>query len=146
MALRTLLLGFVAGAISVPIFHQLTVLVLHSVGLVPNPPFSFRPVPPFGVPTILNLAFWGGMWGLLFGAIMSARPQFWAIIVGICVGMLGAAMVNLTLLPYLRGLPMPFTDLNRWWRPMLINGVWGLGMGIIFAALRGRERGRAVAR
>jgi hypothetical protein len=65
-----------------------------------------------------------------------------AVLVGLLVGMLGAAMVNLTLLPWLRSQPMPIGDLNRWWRPMLINGVWGLGMGIIFSALRGR----AVAR
>jgi hypothetical protein len=142
MALRTLLLGILAGAIAVPIFHQLTVLALYSAGLVPNAPWSFRPVPPYGVPTILNQAFWGGMWGLLFGLIMLARPTLSAVLVGLLVGMLGAAMVNLTLLPWLRGQPMPIGDLNRWWRPMLINGIWGLGMGIIFTALRGR----AVAR
>jgi hypothetical protein len=142
MAFRYLLLGFLAGAISVPIFHQLTVLALHSAGLVPNAPWSMRPVPPLGVPTILNQAFWGGMWGLLFGLIMTRVPRSRAIIVGIAVGMLGAAMVNLTLLPWLRGQPMPVGDIARWWRPMLINGVWGLGMGVIFTALAGRTAGR----
>ncbi|MES2710761.1 MAG: hypothetical protein V4653_04205 [Pseudomonadota bacterium] len=138
MAFRYLMLGFLAGAISVPIFHQLTVLALHSAGLVPNAPWSMRPVPPLGVPTILNQAFWGGMWGVLFGLIMIGRPRKHTIFAGIAVGMLGAAMVNLTLLPWLRGLPMPIDDIYRWWRPMLINGVWGLGIGIIFLALRGR--------
>lgn len=138
MTLRFLMLGFLAGAISVPIFHQLTVLALHSAGYVPNPPFRMLPVPPLGVPTILNQAFWGGMWGLVFGAIMAARPSLSALLVGLAVGILGAALANLTWLPLLRGQPMPITDLNRWWRPALINGSWGLGMGIIFAALRGR--------
>lgn len=142
MALRFLLLGFLAGAISVPVFHQLTVMALHTAGYVPNPPFSFRPVPPFGVPAILNQTFWGGMWGLLFGAIMMARPRLSALVIGVGVGLLGAALFGLTLLPWLRGQPMPVTDLNRWWRPMLINGTWGLGMGIIFAALRGRGSAR----
>lgn len=142
MALRTLLLGFLAGAISVPIFHQLTVLALYSAGLVPNAPWSFRPTGPYAVPTILNQAFWGGMWGLVFGAIILARPRMSAIIVGLIVGLLGSALANLTWIPLLRGQPMPIYDLNRWWRPALIGGVWGLGMGIIYAGLRGRIAAR----
>ena len=138
MAWRILILGFLAGAIAVPIFHQLAVLALHSAGYVPNPPFRTNPVPPFGVPTILNHAFWGGIWGLLFGAIMMARPRLSAPIVGVAGGILGAALAGLTWIALLRGQAMPITDLNRWWRPAVINGSWGLGMGVIFAALRGR--------
>lgn len=142
MAWRILTFGVLAGAIAVPVFHQMTVLALHSAGYVPNPPFSLRPVPPLGVPTILNQAFWGGMWGLVFGAIMLARPRLSSLLVGLAVGILGAALANLTWIPLLRGQAMPITDLNRWWRPALINGSWGLGMGIIFAVLRGRGAAR----
>ena len=138
MAWRILILGFLAGAIAVPIFHQLAVFALHSAGYVPNPPFRTNPVPPFGVPTILNQTFWGGMWGLLFGAIMMARPRLSAPVVGVAVGILGAALAGLTWIALLRGQAMPITELNRWWRPAVINGSWGLGMGVIFAALRGR--------
>lgn len=138
MAWRILILGFLAGAIAVPIFHQLAVLALHSAGYLANPPFRTNPVPPFGVPTILNQAFWGGMWGLLFGAVMMARPRLSPLMVGLAVGILGAALAGLTWIALLRGQAMPIYDLNRWWRPLLINGTWGLGMGVIFAALRGR--------
>lgn len=138
MAWRILILGFLAGAIAVPIFHQLAVLALYSAGYVPNAPFRTNPVAPFGVPTILNQAFWGGMWGLLFGAIMMARPRLSPLIVGVAVGILGAALAGLTWIALLRGQAMPITDLNRWWRPVVINGTWGLGMGVIFAALHGR--------
>ena len=138
MAWRILILGFLAGAIAVPIFHQLAVFALHSAGYVPNPPFRTNPVSPFGVTAILNQTFWGGMWGLLFGAIMMARPRLSAPVVGVAVGILGAARAGLTWIALLRGQAMPITDLNRWWRPAVINGSWGLGMGVIFAALRGR--------
>ena len=72
-AARIAVLGFCAGFLAVLIFHQGVILLMYGGGLVPNPPFPMRPVPPFGVPQVISLAFWGGVWGILIGAIASAR-------------------------------------------------------------------------
>lgn len=140
MPLRLLLSGFAAGLLAVPTFHQLTVWLLHNAGLVMNPPFSLRPEPPFGVPRLLSISFWGGVWGVLVVLILLARPRLPTIMTAVGVGILGAAAVSMTLAPAMRGLPMPILDPSRWWRPILVNGVWGLGTGLILATLRGRMR------
>ena len=67
---RTLLLGFVAGVVSVLVFHQGTVWLLHMAGQVPNAPYGMRPIPPFGVPQIVNSCFWGGLWGVVIAALL----------------------------------------------------------------------------
>ena len=62
---RLALLGFLAGILSVLVFHQGTVWLLNQAGVLPNGPFRFTPIAPFGVPQIVNQAFWGGLWGVL---------------------------------------------------------------------------------
>jgi len=39
-------------------------LLLYVGGVIPVPPFSMKPMPPFGVPEVLSQSFWGGVWGL----------------------------------------------------------------------------------
>jgi hypothetical protein len=135
--LRTVLVGFAAGALSVLVFHQGTVALLHLAGLVPNPPFPMRPVPPLGIPQLANLAFWGGVWGIVIAAILAARPAWPPMLVGVLVGAIGCVLVGFTLVAALRGQPlMAGFDLNRWWRSLLINGAFGWGVGVLLLAAR----------
>jgi hypothetical protein len=75
------LLGFVAAAISVLTFHQAMWALLHVLnlpGLGKPPPYPISPVPPWGVPRIIDLAFWGGLYGILFGlALPRLPPPYW---------------------------------------------------------------------
>jgi len=59
-----LFLGFLAGAFSHLIFQGALGSLLYAANLFPALPWSLMPVPPFGVPKSLNLAFWAGLWGL----------------------------------------------------------------------------------
>src|SRR5260370_7809 len=60
-------LGFTAAALSVLIVHETIVYVLNMQGLVPRRGWNMTPpVPPFGVPYLVNLVIWGGLWGILF--------------------------------------------------------------------------------
>ena len=58
------LLAFIAGALAVLVFHQSALGLLHLVGLTSRTPFVLGSVPPLGVPQLLSLMFWGGVWGL----------------------------------------------------------------------------------
>lgn len=127
----TAVLGFVAAVLSVVVFHQGVVWLLHQGGYTPNIPWSLRPMGPWGVPTLANLCFWGGLWGIVIALILrGARVP--ALLTGFLVGVLGAAMVGWTLVPGLRGQPL-FAGGNTMalLRSALINGTFGWGTALI---------------
>jgi len=122
--------GFLAAAIAVLTFHQGMWEILHLTGMGMPSWFPMDPVPPWGVPKLLNLCFWGGLYGIAFGLLM---PKFslpmW--LCGLITGLI-AAIVGLLLVPAIKGLPVGagWIPMN-WVKSFLINGSWGLGLGII---------------
>lgn len=139
-----LLLGFVAGALATLVFHQLTLALLWGAGVAPFGPFSMAATAPFGLPAVLSLAFWGGVWGVLFGLMERYFPRggsYWVM-----AFLFGALLPSLVAL--LVVLPLKGRALGGGWHPpllltaFLVNGAWGLGTGVILSALSG-GRGRA---
>jgi hypothetical protein len=135
-------LGFVAAAISVLIFHQGMWALLYAAGSMPRPPYPTNPIPPFGVPLIVDLCFWGGLYGVVFGLL---RPRFTAPLwlCGLIMGII-AALVGMFIVAPIKGLPIA----NGWVisaivRSLLINGAWGLGVGLILPLLHPRVPHRA---
>lgn len=132
--------GFVAGFLATLIFHQLTLWVLWGAGVAPFAPFSMAATKPFGLPAVFSLAFWGGLWGILFSFIDRTFPRnggYWvaAFFFG---AILPSAVALLVVLP-LKGRAMG----GGWHLPLLvtallINGAWGIGTGLILRTLSGR--------
>jgi len=123
-------LGFVAAAIAVLIFHQGMILLLGQFGLVQASVYNFRPVPPLGVPLIVNQCFWGGIYGAVFGLLWPkfARP---AVLYGLAFGIL-ASLISMFVVSPIKG--GPFGAGWQAWpmaRNLLINGFWGVGLGLI---------------
>jgi hypothetical protein len=137
-ALMRVFLGFIAGAIAVLTFHQGMVAALHAAGWVQFAPYPTAPVPPFGVPRIADLCFWGGLYGAVFGLAM---PRFtWpAWLNGLILGVI-AALVGMFIVAPLKGLPIAggWAPANLL-RSLVINGFWGLGVGIILPLLMPRS-------
>src|SRR5687768_2489127 len=67
---RWLVVGFVAGALAVLLFHQGAAALLHALELTRRAPYSMAATQPFGVPQLWSIAFWGGVWGLLLAAAL----------------------------------------------------------------------------
>jgi len=140
--LRTIVLGFLAGAIAVVIAHQVMVLILYLLGQVPNFPWSFRPTP-FGVPAILNQMFWGGVWGIAFAFVLpylAALPTWGQ---GLVLGVGGNVVLgNWLLLPLVFGRGQVFAG----WVPprmligALIGGAFGVGYAYVHQLLSSRIR------
>ena len=128
------LIGFVAAALSVLIFHQGMIELLHLLGLSASTPYRTTPVPPFGVPVIVSLCFWGGVYGMVFGLAWPwIRLPSW--LAGVLLGVV-AALIGMFVVAALKGRPLG----NGWhaWpiaRSLLINGFWGLGVGLILPLL-----------
>ena len=132
-----ILYGWIAGFFSTLIFHQLTLGVLWGVGLAPSAPYGMAPTHPFGIPAVFSLAFWGGVWGIVFALVADHFPPragYWvtAFLFGAILPSLVALMVVLPL----KGHPM-----GGGWHPsllvraFLINGAWGVGTGVFLKAL-----------
>jgi hypothetical protein len=132
-------LGFIAAATSVLVFHQGMWILLWALGIMPAAPFPVRPVPPLGIPQILNLCFWGGLYGIAYGLL---APRFAAtpkLLVGIGLG-LCAVFVSWFVVAPIKGLPIA-----TGWVPLrmvislLINGAWGIGTVLILHLLLARR-------
>ena len=64
--------AFCAGFLAVLVFHQPMLGLLHAAGVTPATPYPMQPTAPWGVPELWSLAFWGGVWGLVFGLVVPA--------------------------------------------------------------------------
>jgi hypothetical protein len=133
LKLRNSLLSlFIAGFLSVLVFHQGFLTLWHLWGMTPNPPFPTRLTAPLNVPQIWSLAFWGGVWGLLLGFVVNKWPtgaKYW--IGAFLFGALAPTLFGRFVLQPLRsGGPINFDSLLTLWRGFLINGVWGLGAAV----------------
>src|SRR5262245_45768121 len=71
---RTLAIGFVAGALSLLIFHQLGFWVANELQYTRVPLYSLRQVRPLSVPAILSSAFWAGLWGVAASCLVPRLP------------------------------------------------------------------------
>jgi hypothetical protein len=135
-------LGFIAGAIAVLTFHQGMIEVLHILGFVSFTPYRTNPVPPFGVAAIVSNCFWGGLWGVAFGLLM---PRFtWPVwLCGLILGLI-AVLTGWFIVAPLKHLPLAggWVPANML-RSVLINGCFGLGVGLILPLLMPRSLVRA---
>src|SRR5271167_331729 len=92
--LRSAALAFAIGAAAVLIFHQPTLALLHEAGLTPFSAYPMRPTSPFGVPVVLSLTFWGGIWSILIVRLLTRVPTDWRY--WIAAALLGALPPTLT--------------------------------------------------
>ena len=97
------------------------------------------PTQPFGIPAVLSLAFWGGVWGILFALVQLAFPRggrYWGA--AFLFGALFPSLVAWLMVLPLKGLPAgsglhPAVLATAF----LINGVWGMGTGLGLRLLAG---------
>lgn len=129
---QRILTGFLAGALSVLVFHQGMILLLGTLNVIPASPWSFRPIPPLGVPALLNSMFWGGLWGIGFVAVVDRMLRGDYRLRGVLYGLIGPFLLgNGLLVPLIRGGPLLWGG-----QPMrmligaLIASAFGLGLAL----------------
>jgi hypothetical protein len=130
-ALQLIVLGFVAGAIGVLIFHQGVLVIMHALGLVPFAPYAVDPTPPFGVPRVLSLAFWGGVWGIVLVWLMTRVRGADRLWVAVVFGGVLPSLVGMLVVTPLKGGVITL-GAAMLLRAFVINGVWGLGTALSY--------------
>jgi hypothetical protein len=142
-----LLLGFVAGFLATLTFHQLMLGLLWGAGVAPFRPFLMAATRPFGVPTIFSLAFWGGIWGILFAMVSASLPRggrYWAT--AFLLGGIFPSLVSLLVVLPLKGKPMGGGwQPHLWLTAFMVNGAWGIGTTVYLKVFRAWFIGRKTA-
>ncbi|MFS0514316.1 hypothetical protein ACEYW6_06260 [Nostoc sp. UIC 10607] len=128
-ALSRFALAFIAGFISVLLFHQGMLALLHAVNFTPRAPYPTAPTPPFGMPQIWSSAFWGGVWGLIWVAFAPRfrhDKSYW--LAALVFGAIFPTVVAWFVVAPLKGQPIA-----GGWKlvgivtGLLVNGAWGVG-------------------
>lgn len=120
--------AFAAGFIATLVFHQGVIGLFWLANMIPNAPWNLSPVPPFGVPQVISLAFFGGLWGV---------PVWWLIrrwhgvrrwLSALLVGAIGPTAVAMLVVFPLKGLDVGATTIIG---GLIVNGAWGIGVACL---------------
>jgi hypothetical protein len=130
---RRLVLGALCGAVSVLVFHQGALAVLRLAGLTTRAPFSMQPTAPLGVPQVLSLAFWGGIWGLVLVTTDRRLPRGGSsVLVGALFGALAPTLVSWFVVALFKDQPLAAGgDPRAMLTGVLVNAAWGAGTALL---------------
>ncbi|MFL1405969.1 hypothetical protein ACJO2E_11570 [Marinobacter sp. M1N3S26] len=128
--------AFISGFLATLIFHQGLFGLFYLAGVVPVGPFNLSPAPPLGVPAVVSLAFFGGLWGVLLWALLGhlKPPAFWCLM--IVLGAIGPTAVAMLVVFPLKGMEV---SAQSWFGGLILNGFWGLGVAVFLPLLGARQ-------
>jgi hypothetical protein len=135
--MKRALLAFISGFLATLCFHQPVLWLLHIAGVTPRGPYNMKAVPPLHVPSVISLAFWGGVWGIIMILALSKVPKngtyyLIAAVFGALLPTLAAWFISAPLHGQPAAVPKP---------PMMligfaVNAAWGLGTAILYRAMQ----------
>ncbi|WP_319421111.1 hypothetical protein [Pleurocapsa sp. FMAR1] len=137
-SLPILIVALVAGFLAVLVFHQPMLILLKNIGLAADnlTPYATNPTPPFGIPRVLSLALWGGVWGILLAIAISGTQGLAYWLSGLLLGAIVPSLVNWFIV-----LPLKDEPVGGGWQvpgvatALIVNGVWGIGTVLLFRLL-----------
>lgn len=131
--MRRVALAFLAGFLGTILFHQIALELLHLGHIVPAAAWAMKPVPPLGVPSVISLSFWGGIWGMVMMPVIDRRhgAAYWLI--AIAFGAIVPTLVAWFIVAPLKHQPMAsgFKP-GRMMIGPIVNGAWGFGTALFY--------------
>ena len=137
--------AFIAGFIATLTFHQAAVwLIAQSIAL----PFKTWNMAPnaYGVPSVLALACWAGVWGIALCAVVGAKRWAPALLWGAVLGGVLTSLWGWTVIAAMHARPMfAGGDLKLVAFALVVNAVWGAATVLLFKATHGGRTRLAAA-
>ena len=131
--------AFIAGFVSTLVFHQGLLWVFDNADLLNASVWNMAPVPPFGVPAVISLALFGGLWGILLWLLIRRALAAGYYVGALILGAIGPTLVYLFVVQWLKGQPFPEIidglSLPRVGIGLALNGAWGLGVAILMRVM-----------
>ncbi|WP_348674992.1 hypothetical protein [uncultured Abyssibacter sp.] len=122
--------AFLGGFVATLVCHQGVYTLFYVAGAaLPAPPYNMTATAPLGIPAVISLAFWGGIWGVpIWWMLRNARGTgYW--LRALTLGALLPSAVALFIV-----FPMKGHAFAGGWNPqviigaLILNGAWGLGL------------------
>jgi hypothetical protein len=116
--------------------------LLSASGFAKAGTYSMSATRPFGVPQVLSLALWGGLWGLVFLFVQKRFPRgaaYW--LAALAFGAVFPTLVAWFVVASIKGQPLAAGgDSHRMMTGVIINAAWGVGTALLLrlATRRGR--------
>ena len=126
--------AFIAGFLATLIFHQGVLALFHTAGMVPMPAWNMSAMPPLNIPSVISLAFWGGLWGIALWLLIRGMTgaRYWLI--ATIVGSVAATAVAMLVVFRIKGLDV---DANIVVGGLILNAAWGFGVALFMRLMRG---------
>src|SRR5262249_15944148 len=147
VAVRTAIFGFIAGAVAFLIFRQLGFMLLREIGVIKGgSSYSMAATKPFGVPSVVSLVFWTGLWGIVGTFVVPRLAGIPSVVGWILFAAIVPTLVNWFIVAPLKGAPLG----NGFAMPgvvvaPLVYGFWGFGMWLVMRLLQQVTGKRAMA-
>ncbi len=127
MKLKLNLNFFLSGFLSTIVFHQGSLGLLYVLKILPALPYNMTPTEPLGVPAVISLSFFGGLWGILIGHLVhqESAKKYW--LKATFLGSLGPTAVAFLIVFPIKGI-----NFNPLMLPigLFLNAAWGVGLGL----------------
>lgn len=135
----TAIKSFIAGFVATLTFHQGTIWLLHTFAGVPFVPWNMK-INAYGVPSVLALSFWAGIWAIPLCGLIAARPRLPALLTGLVLGAIVPSVWSWTVLAAMKGNAMfAGGNLKVIAIVLLVNGVWGFTTVLLFNLMYTRK-------
>lgn len=120
--------AFLAGFFSTLFFHQGVIAIFGMFEDIPFKAYNLSPTKPLGVPSVVSLAFFAGLWGVIIWSIVRHKSQKSKLIGCVILGAILPTLVAFAVVMPLKGIAIKWNYIPF---GLLLNGIWGLGLWVL---------------
>lgn len=132
--METNIKAFIAGFISTLVFHQGIDGLLFLANVIPSAPYDMTPNA-FGVPGVISLAFFGGLWGMLIWHLVEKDQGTKHWLKATILGAIGPTAVAFLVVFPLKGMAVKAAMIPI---GLILNGAWGFGNSFFMKLMKGK--------